>query len=131
MRGNFEPAGRLAHNLGAKDDSRTQANGVAQAYLQASGYGGAAAEPNCIHHAFIENRGQNPAMGDANKPLKALGNDVGGSHPRNPLPLELEVEAVRVVFAADETAVIILELHGMTSGMICTHCCVSHLSRSR
>jgi hypothetical protein len=38
------------------------------------------------------------------------------------------VEAVGVVFAADETAMIILELHGMTSGMICAYCCVSDLS---
>ena len=59
-------------------------------------------------------------MGDASEPLKSLGNDIGGSHPRDPLGLKLKVEAVRVVFAADETAVIILEIHWITCGMTYT-----------
>jgi hypothetical protein len=113
----LEPSRRLPYDLGAKGDAFTYTHGTAQAYFQARGYGSDATEPERIHHALIENCGQNPTMGDTSKPLKAFGNDTDGSHTREALRLEVEVKAIRVVLTADETALIILKFHGMASGM--------------
>src|SRR5262245_24066928 len=98
--------------MGAKRDVRPHAHRVPQAHLQASGHGRVAAKPYRIDHALIENRSQDASMDDARESLKAFGNEESGAHSRCPLKLELQVEAMRVIFAADETTVIILEFHG-------------------
>jgi hypothetical protein len=54
-------------------------------------------------------------VGNTGKSLKAFRDDTCGTYAGRALWLEVEVEAIRVVLAADEAAVIILKFHWATS----------------
>jgi hypothetical protein len=54
-------------------------------------------------------------VGNTGESLKALRNNARGTYAGDALGLEVEVEAIRIVLAADEAAVIILKFHWATS----------------
>ena len=51
----------------------SQIHRAEQTNFEASGDCNDAAEPDRVHHALIENRGQNPAVGDAIPALESIG----------------------------------------------------------
>jgi hypothetical protein len=117
VRLDLETLGRLAGNLGAKGHPLSQTYRVAQADLEAGGHGGHATQPHGIDHTFIENRRQNAAMHDASEALEAIRNEARGAHAAGSFHLKVEMETMRVVLAAHETALIVLKFHGMSSAL--------------
>lgn len=118
VRLDLEAPARLSDNPSAKGYPLSQAHRVPQANLETSGHGGHAAQPDGIDHTFVENRRQNAAVHDAGKALEAIGNEARGAHAAGSFRLEVEMETMRVMLAAHETALIVLKFHGMPSACV-------------